>query len=82
MLKRYLFETIKWWTLKLTPVSHDQLIDLGFNVDELFYRLTDLNIYVQNDKYCYYTPDAEVHRIKNMFQVSNLIFGKIDYLRI
>lgn len=67
--------------LRYTPINHKGLIEAGFNVDKLFYRLADLSIYVEKKKFYYLDPGAKKTYITNMLQVSKLVYGGTDYLR-
>lgn len=68
--------------LRFTPVSHEELVLSGFGTNMMYYRLMDLNIYVINRKFYYYTPDGKRHRIRNMLRISNLIYGNTEYLHV
>lgn len=82
MLKDKLLRLSIRYKLRLTPVTHEALVALNFNVDKLFYRLTDFNIYVENKTFFYYTDRGKRRTLKNMLQVSDLIYGKVPYLHI
>lgn len=68
--------------LRFTPITHTLLTDMGFAVDNLYYEMkyTDLIIYVHNGKFYYWNIHGKKKRIRNMLQVSNLVYGKVEYL--
>lgn len=80
--KLYFYRFIKRMALRLAPVSHRELVLAGFDDSALFYRLADLNIYFARDKYFYHKPSGRRKTVRNMLQVSNLIYGKSPYLHV
>lgn len=68
--------------LRFTQISHDRLVSIGFNVDNLFYRLADLNIYIESRGFYFVTEKGKKQFINNMLEVSKLIYGEVDYLHI
>jgi hypothetical protein len=82
MFKKLFFHVIKCISLRLTPVTDLELQNLGFDNTKLYYRLTDLNIYFARGNFFYLTKKGNRKILKNMLQVSNLIYGKTDYLHV
>lgn len=80
--KQSIFNLIKRTALRFTPVEHAGLIACGFDVTKLYYRLGDLNIYVAREKYFYHNPKGKRRRLRNMLQISNLVFGETEYLHV
>ena len=77
-----MFKRIKVLLLRFTHITHAQLIDAGFETfeEKLWYQMGDLIIYMQRNRFYYFAPDAKRIRIKNMLQVSDLVYGKTPYL--
>lgn len=74
------------YLLTVTHCTEDKLIQVGFDkIDRAplppIFNMADLDIYLTNGKFHYLDPNGKEKQIKNMKQISNLIYGKTQYLR-
>lgn len=65
------------------PITHNRLMLLGFEYYHPFYILTDLTIEVdiRNNHFYYVDVNGNQIRIKIMRDISNLVYGVIDYAK-
>lgn len=65
--------------LKHTSITEAALAHAGFSIDDNEYWMGDLVIYKVEDSWHYYVAKGVTHQVKNMQQVSDLVFGKSLY---
>lgn len=73
MLKKAIAKTL----LTKLPVSHNALMGAGFSKKENDYHFANLVIY---EGLYFYNLDGERQNVKNMQEVSNLIYGHKPFL--
>ena len=74
------------YLLRVSHCTEDRLLLVGFekvyrgDLPALF-NLADLTIYFKQKRFYFLDPKGREKTVKNMKQVSNLIYGKTNYLR-
>lgn len=62
-----------------TRVTEAQLINCGFTQEGIKFSMGDLMIRKVADNFYYRNKHYKLIKIKNMFTVSQLVYGRLDY---
>lgn len=65
-----------------TPVTNNGLLEFGFRHDDLRFQMGDLIITLIEGYHYYMHPSGKLTRLKNVYEVSKLVYGKTPYLPV
>lgn len=74
--------TIAKQLLKRVPVTPKALIEAGFMPHVKDFTFGNLVLFRYKEQFYYYKPDAERVTVKNMQEVSDLVYGHTPFLDI
>ncbi len=64
-----------------SPVTIDLLLNSGFSKTGFGFQLVDLKVWNTEKGFYYADPKYLLRRVKNAKMLSNLVYGRIDYLK-
>lgn len=55
------------------------MLEFGFTQNDIMFSMGNLNIQLIEGYFYYITPKNKLKRLENIYQVSNLVYGKTQY---